>query len=144
MYFQVSCGYVCKREKKSTRFVHLVLTGVRVTNFFNIADFDLIFLHNTHILSVCLLVGLFVILFCLSCLSVCLLSVCLSDVQYCRYVPYVWILVFLYICLFFSLYQYFCTVCLSVCLSVYVCESLFLFFCTSDSCTERQKTYKNI
>ena len=65
MYYQVSCGYVCKREKKSTQFVRLVLTGVRVTNFFNIADFDLIFLHNTHILSVCLFVGLFVILFCL-------------------------------------------------------------------------------
>ena len=46
--------------------------GVRVTNFLNIANFDLIFLHNTHILYVCLFVGLFVILFCLSCQSVCL------------------------------------------------------------------------
>ncbi len=55
--------------------VPLVLTGVRVTNFLNITNFDLIFLHNTHILSV--FVGLFVILFCLSCLSVCL-SVCMS------------------------------------------------------------------
>ncbi len=57
-----------------TRFVRLVLTGVRVANFFKIADFDLFFLHNTHILSVCLFVclfvGLFVILLCLSCLSV--------------------------------------------------------------------------
>jgi hypothetical protein len=52
--------------------VPLVLTGVRVINFLNITNFDLIFLHNTHILSVCLFVGLFVILFCLSCLSVCL------------------------------------------------------------------------
>jgi hypothetical protein len=52
--------------------VPLVLTGVRVINFLNITNFDLIFLHNTHIMSVCLFVGLFVILFCLSCLSVCL------------------------------------------------------------------------
>ncbi len=52
--------------------VPLVLTGVRVTNFLIIMNFDLIFLHNTHILSVCLFVGLHVILFCLSCLSVCL------------------------------------------------------------------------
>jgi hypothetical protein len=52
--------------------VPLVLTGVRVTNFLIITNFDLIFLHNTHILSVCLFVGLHVILFCLSvCLYVC-------------------------------------------------------------------------
>jgi hypothetical protein len=57
--------------------VPLVLTGVRVTSFLNITNFDLIFLHNTHILSVCLFVDLFFILFCLSCLSVCL-SVCMS------------------------------------------------------------------
>ncbi len=47
-----------KEIKKSTQFVHLVLTGVCVANFFNIADFDLVFLHNTHILSVCLFVCL--------------------------------------------------------------------------------------
>ena len=70
MYYQVSCVYLCKGAKKSTRFVRLVLTGVRVANFFKIADFDLVFLHNTHILSVCLYVVLFVILLCLSCLSV--------------------------------------------------------------------------
>ena len=67
----------------ATQFVRLVLTGVHVANFLNIVKFDLIFLHNTHILSVYLSVGLFVILFCLSCLSV-----CRSDVQYCRYLPY--------------------------------------------------------
>jgi hypothetical protein len=61
---------------------------VRVANFLNIANFDPVFLHNTHILSVCRFVGMFVILFYLSCLSVCL-SVCLSYVQYCRYVQYV-------------------------------------------------------
>jgi hypothetical protein len=49
MYYQVSCVYVCKGAKKSTRFVRLVLTGVRVANFFNIADFDLIFLLSLHI-----------------------------------------------------------------------------------------------
>ncbi len=38
----------------------LVLTGVRVANFLNIANFDLIFLLNTHILSVCRFVGLYV------------------------------------------------------------------------------------
>jgi hypothetical protein len=56
--------------------VPLVLTGVRVTNFLIITNFDLIFLHNIHILPVYLFVGLFVILFCLSCLSV-ILSVCM-------------------------------------------------------------------
>ncbi len=107
----------------ATRFVRLVLAGVRVSNFLNIAKFDLIFLHNTNILYVCLFVGLFVIRFCLSCLSVCL-YVCLMYST-----VYVWISVFLYICLFFSLFQYYCTVRLSVCLSVYVCTSLFLFVC---------------
>jgi hypothetical protein len=53
--------------------VPLVLTGICVANFLNITKFDLIFLHNTHILSVCLFIGLIVILFCL--LSV-FLSVC--------------------------------------------------------------------
>jgi hypothetical protein len=56
-----------KVNKNRPRFVRLVLTGVRVANFFKIADFDLVFLHNT--LSVCLLVC-FVIILCLSCLSV--------------------------------------------------------------------------
>ncbi len=64
----------------ATRFVRLVLAGVRVTNFLNIANFDLIFLHNTHIVYVCLFVGLFVICFCLSCLSVCL-YVCLMYIS---------------------------------------------------------------
>ncbi len=82
IYYQVSCGYECKREKKSTRFVRLVLTGVRIKNFFSIADFDLIFLHNTQILSVCLSVGLFVMYrkceYWSSCTSVCLfVCVCL-------------------------------------------------------------------
>ncbi len=49
MYYQVSCGNLCKREKKSTRFVRLVLTGVRITNFFIIAIFDQIFLLSVHI-----------------------------------------------------------------------------------------------
>jgi hypothetical protein len=50
MYYQVSCGFVCKRGKKSTRFVRLVLTGVRVTNFLNIVNLDLIFFtQNTCI-----------------------------------------------------------------------------------------------
>jgi hypothetical protein len=43
MYYQVSCGYLSKREKKSTRFVRLVLTGLRITNFFIFAIFDMIF-----------------------------------------------------------------------------------------------------
>jgi hypothetical protein len=51
MYYQVSCGFVCKRGKKWTRFVRLVLTGVRVTNFLNIENLDLIFLHRTHVLT---------------------------------------------------------------------------------------------
>jgi hypothetical protein len=69
-----------KRKKKfsvpevcfldATRFVRLVLTGVRVTNFLNIANLDIIFLHNTQILAVLLSVGLFSFLICLSCLSV--------------------------------------------------------------------------
>jgi hypothetical protein len=42
MYHQVSCGYVCKREK-NIQFVRLVLAGVRVTNFLNIANWDLFF-----------------------------------------------------------------------------------------------------
>ena len=29
----------------------LVLTGVRVANFLNIANFDLIFLHSVHIVD---------------------------------------------------------------------------------------------
>ena len=33
----------------ATRFVCLVLTGVRVANFFNITHFDLIFLHSVHL-----------------------------------------------------------------------------------------------
>jgi hypothetical protein len=45
----MSCGFVCKREKKSTRFVCLVLPGVRITNFFISAIFDLIFLLSLHI-----------------------------------------------------------------------------------------------
>jgi hypothetical protein len=49
MYHQVSCGYLCKREKKSTRFVCLVLTGVRITKFFIFAIFDLIFLLSVHL-----------------------------------------------------------------------------------------------
>ena len=129
MYYQVSCGYICKREKKSTRFVPLVLTGVRVINFLNIANLNLIFLHNTHILTVFLSIGLFFILFCQSCLFVCL-CVCLmySTVgmySMCEY----WSYCTMYICLFFSLFQHFLTVRLSVCLSVYVCTSLFLFVC---------------
>jgi hypothetical protein len=108
--------------------VPLVLTGVRVTNFLNITNFDLIFLHNTHILPVCLFVGLFVILFCLSC------PVCLS--------------VCLYVCLMYStvgMYHMrswsFCTsVCFSACtntfalsvyLSVCLCMSVRLYFCLS-------------
>ncbi len=49
MDYQVSCGYVCKREKKSTRFVRLGLTGVRITNFFIFTIFDLIYLLSVHI-----------------------------------------------------------------------------------------------
>ncbi len=112
-----------KERKKSTRFVRLVLTGVRVTNFFNIADFDLIFLHNTHILAVCLYVGLFVIIFCLSCLSVCL-YVCLmySTVGMYRMFEY------------WSFYTFVCfsactsTFALSLCLSVCLCMSVSLYF----------------
>ncbi len=37
-----------KDKKKSTRFVRLVLTGVRITNFFIFAIFDLIFLLSVH------------------------------------------------------------------------------------------------
>jgi hypothetical protein len=74
MFYQVSCDYVCKREKKLTRFVSLVLTGVCVTNILNIANFDLIFLRKTHMLSIFLFVDLFVILFFLFvCLCVCLM-----------------------------------------------------------------------
>jgi hypothetical protein len=50
MYYQVSFGYIFKRRKKLTRLVRLVLTGVRVTNFLNIANLDLIFFtQNTFI-----------------------------------------------------------------------------------------------
>ncbi len=58
----------------------LVLTGVRVANFLNIAIFDLIFLLSIYILSVWRFVGLYVI-FSVSpvCLSVCLMY---STVQY--------------------------------------------------------------
>jgi hypothetical protein len=110
----------------ATRFVRLVLTGVRVANFFNIAYFDLIFLHNTHILAVFLSVVLFSFLICLSCLSVCM-SVFSTEGMYVR------TFVYLSICLFVFLPS--CTfalsVCLSVCLcmSVYVSTSLFLFVC---------------
>ncbi len=110
------CGYVCKEKKKSTQFVRLVLTRVPVTNFFNIADLDLIFLNNTHILSVCLFVGLFAILFCLSCLSVCMSVLC--TVQYCWYVYRM--------CEYWS----FCTsVCFSACTSTLHCPSVCLFVC---------------
>jgi len=43
LYYQVSCDNVFKSFKKSTRFVCLVLTGVRVANFFNIMSLDLNF-----------------------------------------------------------------------------------------------------
>ena len=114
----------------ATRFVRSVLTGVRVANFFNIANFDLIFLHNTHILAVLLSVGLFSFPICLSRLSVCL--VCLS-LLFSTEGMYVGTFVYLYICLFVFLPSctYALSVCLSVCLcmSVYVSMSLFLFVC---------------
>jgi hypothetical protein len=110
----------------ATRFVRLELTGVRVANFFNIANFDQIFLHNTHILAVLLSVGLFSFLICLSCLSVCM-SVFITEGMY------VGTFVYLYICLFDFLPSciFALSVCLSVCLcmSVYVSTSLFLFAC---------------
>jgi hypothetical protein len=96
-----------------------------VSNFFNIANFDLIFLHNTHILAV-LSVGLFSFLICLSCLSVCM-SVFSTEGMY------VGTFVYLYICLFVFLSS--CNFALSVglsvclCMSVYVSTSLFLFVC---------------
>ncbi len=37
------------KEKKLTRFVRLVLTGVHITNFFIFAIFDLLFLLSVHI-----------------------------------------------------------------------------------------------
>jgi hypothetical protein len=58
------------------RFDRLVLTGVSVAKFLNFANFFLIFLHNTHILSVCWSV---------SRSFLCVLSVCMSvlcTVQY--------------------------------------------------------------
>ncbi len=53
----------------------LVLNGVRVTNFINIENFELIFLHNTHFLSVS--VSLFVCLFVYLSVSPVCLYVCL-------------------------------------------------------------------
>jgi hypothetical protein len=58
----------------ANRFDPLVLTEVCVINFLNFANFDLIFLHNTHILTVCLSVGPFAFLVCL--------CVCLPYVLY--------------------------------------------------------------
>jgi hypothetical protein len=122
MHYQLSCGYICKREKKSTRLVRLVLTGVRITNFFIYAIFDLIFLHNTHILSVCL-----------SFFSVC--PVCLS--------------VCLYVCLMYSTVGMYrmceSSVCFSactstfaqsICLNVCLCTSVRLYFHLSVSIFE--------
>jgi hypothetical protein len=41
---------ICEREKNLTHFFCLVITGVCVTNFLNIANWDLIFLkQNTFI-----------------------------------------------------------------------------------------------
>jgi hypothetical protein len=118
-------GYEIRKNKNSvstgsmifdtTRFVHLVLTGVRVANFLNIAKFDLIFLHNTHILPVCLFFGLFVIFsVCPVCLSVCMSVLCTVLLV--------------------------CTVCVNNCLSVHMsvfqpvpvllhCPSVCLFVC---------------
>jgi hypothetical protein len=106
----------------ATRFVRLALTGVRVANFLNIAKYDLIFYTTLiYCLSVCLLV-------CLSFFSV--LSVCLSVcLSYVHCTVLLVCTVFVNIGLSVHLYQYFCTVRLSVCLSVYVCTSLFLFVC---------------
>jgi hypothetical protein len=118
----------------ATRFVRLVLTGVRIANFFNIAHFDLIFLHNTHIVPVCLFVGLFVILFCLSCLSVCL-SVCLSYVQYCWYVPYIGLSVHLSVFQPVPVLLHCPSVYLFVCVCLYVfisvCLYVYLYICLS-------------
>jgi hypothetical protein len=128
MYYQVSCGSVCERAKKSTRFVRLVLTGVRVANFFNIADFDLVFLHNTLILAVLLSIYLLV---CFPFLSVCpvCLSVCLSLVlKLCMWEH-------LSICTFVCLSS--CRPLLLHCLSVFLfvcaclCMSVRLYFCLS-------------
>ena len=122
----------------ATRFVCLVLTGVRVVNFFNITNFDLVFLHNTHILTVYLFVGLFVILFCLSCLFVCL-CVCLiySTVgmySMCEYWSFCRSVCFSACSSTFEM-----SVCLSVCLCMSVrpyfylsvCIFVHLSFCTS-------------
>jgi hypothetical protein len=83
MYYQVSCGYLCKREKKSTRFVRLVLTGVRVANFFSSSYFDLNLLAE-HTYTVCLSV-------CWSdCLSEFVCSICQSVcLSFCMYRWYV-------------------------------------------------------
>jgi hypothetical protein len=62
------------------RFDLLVLTGVSVAKFLNFATFYLIFLHNTHKLSVCWSV-------CRSFL--CVLSVCMSVLCTVQYVQYV-------------------------------------------------------
>ena len=123
--FFLSIPEVCFLD--AARFVPLVLAGVRVAGFLGVSNLDLIF-FTQHSYTDCLSVCWPVCHSFLSVLSV-YLSVCLSYVQYCRYVQYGWILVFLYICLFFSLFQHFWTVRLSVCLSVYVCTSLFLFVC---------------
>ncbi len=115
----------------------LVLTGVHVANFLNIANFDLIFLLSTHILSVCRFVGLFVIFFCLSCLSVCP-SVCMSVLCTVLYVctvsvnigPSASLSALPPVCLLSGCLPL-CTVsvCRSACLSVrlYVCMSLCLY-----------------
>jgi hypothetical protein len=117
----------------ATRFVRLVLAGVRVTNFLNIANFDLIFLHNTHILYVCLFVGLFVICFCLSCLSVCL-SVCLSYVHHCICVN-ICLSVHLSVFQLVPVLLHCPSVCLFVCVCLYVfisvCLYVYLYICLS-------------
>jgi hypothetical protein len=106
----------------ATLFVRLVLTGVRVPKFLNIAKFDLIF-FTKHSYAICLSVCWSV---CHSFLSV--LSVYLSYVQYCWYVP---------MCEYWSFCTSVCcsactsTFALSVCLSVCLCMSVRLYFCLS-------------
>jgi hypothetical protein len=119
----------------ATRFVRLVLTGVRVTNFFNIANFDLVF-YTTLIywLSSYLLVCFPSLSVCPVCLSVCLslvlkvfmwehlpicTSVCLSS---CRPVILHCLSVFLFVC---------------ACL----CMSVRLYFCLSGCVFEHQFCY---
>ncbi len=125
MYYQVSCGYICKREKKSTRFVRLVLTGVRVANYFNSSYLDLNLLTK-HTYNACLSVCRSV------CLSVYVCSVCQSV---CLYVHVCTVGMYSTECLnsrlsvhlsvSLSAFLHFCTTCLSVCL----CMSVSLYFC---------------